>query len=133
VLERLFAVNLFAPIALMQEAVAIMREGGRLGTIVNVTSDAAVEAYAGWGGYGATKAALEHVSRVLAQELAGGAIRVLVADPGDMDTQMHRDAIPDADPTQLRAPAGAARALLLAIASMQQSYERIVLTALVGA
>jgi NAD(P)-dependent dehydrogenase (short-subunit alcohol dehydrogenase family) len=133
VLERLFAVNLFAPIALMRAAVALMRDGGGLGTIVNVTSDAGVEAYAGWAGYGATKAALEHVSRVLAEELEGSGIRVLVADPGDMDTQMHRDAIPDADPAQLRHPADSARALLLAIASMQQRFERIRLAALVGA
>jgi len=133
VLERLFAVNLFGPTALMGEAVALMRANDRLGTIVNVTSDAAVETYPGWAGYGSTKAALEHVSRVLAAELADGAIRVLVADPGDMDTQMHRDAIPDADPAQLRHPADAARALLVAIASMQQPYERIRLAALVGA
>jgi NAD(P)-dependent dehydrogenase (short-subunit alcohol dehydrogenase family) len=124
-LERLYDVNVFAPVHLMQHALRAIRRGGAKGTIVNITSDAGAEAYPGWGGYGATKAALEHLSRVLAAELEGSAIRVLVADPGDMDTQMHRDAIPDADPSDLMNPADSARALLDAIAEMQSPYERI--------
>ncbi|HEY5256922.1 MAG TPA: SDR family oxidoreductase [Candidatus Baltobacteraceae bacterium] len=123
--DDLFAVNVFAPIHLTQHALRLMRRGNARGTIVNITSDAAVEAYPTWGGYGATKAALEHVSRVLATELEGTAIRVLVADPGDMNTQMHRDAIPDADPGELRDPADVARALLQAIAGMKAPYERV--------
>ena len=63
--------------------------------IVDITSDASVEAYEGWGGYGATKAALDHVGRVLAAERP--AIRVLTIDPGDMRTQMHQDAFPGED------------------------------------
>jgi NAD(P)-dependent dehydrogenase (short-subunit alcohol dehydrogenase family) len=122
--RSLFDVNVFAPIHLIQHALPLMQRCG-LGTIVNVTSDAGVEAYATWGGYGATKAALEHVSRVLAAELEGGSTRVLVFDPGDMDTAMHRDAIPDADPTELRNPADSARALLRAIAEMRDPFERI--------
>lgn len=133
VLERLFAVNLFAPIALMREGARLMRATAGNGTIVNVTSDAGIEAYAGWGGYGSTKAALEHVSRVFAEELDGDAIRVLVADPGDMNTQMHRDALPDSDPAELLDPADSARALLRAIASMRGRYERARLHALAGA
>lgn len=124
VFERLFRTNVFAPIHLMQHALPAMRRTG--GTIVNVSSDAALEAYPGWGGYGASKAALEHVSRVLAEEVAGGEpIRILVADPGDMNTQMHRDAIPDADPSTLRDPAESARALLEAIAAMRMPFERV--------
>lgn len=121
----LFDVNVFAPIHLMQHALQAMRASGGVGTIVNLTSDAGVEAYPTWGGYGATKAALEHVSRVLAAELDGTALRVLVVDPGDMNTQMHRDAIPDADPSGLSDPSDSARALLQAMAEMRAPYERI--------
>jgi NAD(P)-dependent dehydrogenase (short-subunit alcohol dehydrogenase family) len=125
VLQRLFEVNVFAPILLAGEALPVMRQSSELATIVNITSDAGVEAYSPWGGYGSTKAALEHVSRVLAAELEGTPIRVLVADPGDMNTDMHRDAIPDADPSELADPADSARALLVAIARMRVPYERI--------
>jgi len=118
-------VNVFAPILLAGEALPVMRQSSELATIVNITSDAGVEAYSTWGGYGSTKAALEHVSRVLAAELEGTPIRVLVADPGDMNTDMHRDAIPDADPSELADPADSARALLVAIARMRVPYERI--------
>jgi NAD(P)-dependent dehydrogenase (short-subunit alcohol dehydrogenase family) len=131
--ERLFAVNVFAPIHLTQHALPLLRRTGGVATIVNVTSDAAVEAYATWGGYGASKAALEHVSRVLAEELADTNVRVLVADPGDMNTQMHRDAVPDADPADLRDPADSARSLLSAISSMKHRFERVRLAELIPA
>lgn len=123
--RAVFDTNVFAPIHLMQHALPLMLKRGEPATIVNVTSDAAVEAYATWGGYGASKAALEHISRVAATELTETRVRILVADPGDMDTRMHRDAIPDADPAQLRDPADSARALLHAIAQMQKPYERV--------
>jgi NAD(P)-dependent dehydrogenase (short-subunit alcohol dehydrogenase family) len=123
--DALFVVNVFAPIHLTQHALRLMRRSGDVATIVNITSDAGVEAYPTWGGYGATKAALEHISRVLAAELADSNVRVLVADPGDMDTQMHRDAIPDADPRELRDPVDSARALVHAIADMKEPYERV--------
>lgn len=121
--NALFDVNVFAPIHLMQHALKLMARSD-LSTIVNVTSDAGVEAYPGWGGYGATKAALEHVSRVLAAELEGRPTRVLVFDPGDMNTAMHRDAIPDADPAELREPADSARALLRVVAEMEGGFAR---------
>ncbi|MFN2528172.1 MAG: SDR family NAD(P)-dependent oxidoreductase [Candidatus Baltobacteraceae bacterium] len=124
-LARLFDVNVFAPVHLMQHALRLMRRDASRGTIVNITSDAALEAYPGWGGYGATKAALEHLSRVLAAELDGTQLRILLADPGDMNTQMHRDAIPDANPNELHDPAESARALLQAIAEMKSAYERV--------
>ena len=91
-LERVFAVNAIAPLALIQLALARLPEGGR---IVNVTSDAAVEAYEGWGGYGASKAALEQLSGVLAAERPD--LRVYAVDPCDMNTRMHQDAYPGED------------------------------------
>ena len=90
-LADLFATNVIAPLALAQLALPALAGG----TIVNVTSDAAVEAYEGWGGYGATKAALEQAGRVLAAERPD--VRVLTVDPGDMRTQMHQDAFPGED------------------------------------
>ncbi|MGZ4675954.1 MAG: SDR family NAD(P)-dependent oxidoreductase [Acidimicrobiia bacterium] len=92
VLRRVFDTNVVAPIALVQELLPQLAAGA---TVVNVTSDAAVEPYAGWGGYGSSKAALEHVSRVLAVEHPE--LRVLVVDPGDMRTEMHQDAFPGED------------------------------------
>ena len=130
--DSLFAVNVFAPIHLAQHALKLMAPAD-VATIVNITSDAGVEAYPGWGGYGATKAALEHVSSVLAAELEGSSTRVLVFDPGDMNTAMHRDAIPDADPSELRDPAESARALVRAIAEMKGSFERVRASDLVAA
>jgi NAD(P)-dependent dehydrogenase (short-subunit alcohol dehydrogenase family) len=91
-LERVYAVNVIAPLALAQLALPRMDEGA---VILNVTSDAAVEAYEGWGGYGSSKAALEGVSRVLAAEQPG--VRVYWFDPGDMRTQMHQEAFPGED------------------------------------
>ena len=92
VLARVFAVNALAPLALAQLVLARMAAGAR---IVNVTSDAAVEAYEGWGGYGASKAALERLSAVLAAERPD--LRVYAVDPGDMNTRMHQDAFPGED------------------------------------
>lgn len=82
------------------------------GVIVNVTSDAAVQAYPTWGGYGANKAALEHLSRVLAAELEGTGVRVYTVDPGNMNTQMHREAGPGVDLSHLPGPEVSARALV---------------------
>ena len=84
----------------------------RSGVIINVTSDAAVEPYPGWGGYGASKAALEHLSRVLAAEVAGSGIRVYVVDPGDMNTRMHQEAEPGADLSHLPPPSASAPAFV---------------------
>lgn len=92
VLRRTFDVNVVGPLALSRLALPHLGPGA---AIVNITSDAAAEAYPGWGGYGATKAALEHASRVLAAEHPE--LRVLVFDPGDMRTEMHQDAFPGED------------------------------------
>jgi NAD(P)-dependent dehydrogenase (short-subunit alcohol dehydrogenase family) len=92
VLAGVFAVNAIAPLALAQHVMAHMPAGG---CIVNVTSDAAVEAYEGWGAYGASKAALEQLSNVLGAERPD--LRVYAVDPGDMNTRMHQDAFPGED------------------------------------
>jgi NAD(P)-dependent dehydrogenase (short-subunit alcohol dehydrogenase family) len=93
-LERIFRVNVIAPIHLIQ----LLRPA----TIVNITSDAAVNAYPHWGGYGSSKAALEHASRILAKELPDA--RVVVIDPGDMNTEMHALAEPGVDLSHLPSP-----------------------------
>lgn len=91
-LERVYAVNVFAPIALAQLVVPRMPDGG---AIINVTSDAAVEPYEGWGGYGSSKAALEQLSAILAAEEPR--LRVYTVDPGDMRTRLHQEAFPGED------------------------------------
>jgi NAD(P)-dependent dehydrogenase (short-subunit alcohol dehydrogenase family) len=95
-LERVLRVNVLAPLHLTQVVLPGMRERGA-GVIINVSSDAGVEAYPGWGGYGASKAALEHLSRTLGAELEGTGVRVYCVDPGDMNTEMHRLAEPGVD------------------------------------
>ncbi len=92
VLERVYRTNVVAPLALVQAVRAVLKPAVR---IVNITSDAAVEAYPGWGGYGSSKAALEQLSKVLAEEQPGW--RVYWVDPGDMRTQMHQEAFPGQD------------------------------------
>ncbi len=102
-LDYVFRVNTLAPLYLAQRVLPGMRRQGR-GLIINVTSDAGTEAYPGWGGYGASKAALELASRVLAAELGPTGIRVYVVDPGEMNTQMHREAEPGVDLSHLASP-----------------------------
>ena len=92
VLERVYRVNVLAPLALFQAARPRLRPGS---CVVNVTSDAAVEPYEGWGGYGSSKAALEQLARILAAEHPD--LRIVVFDPGDMRTQMHQEAFPGED------------------------------------
>jgi NAD(P)-dependent dehydrogenase (short-subunit alcohol dehydrogenase family) len=110
-LAQVFHTNVLAPLHLSQLVLPGMRAHGQ-GVIINVTSDAAVQAYPGWGGYGASKAALEHLSRVFAAELEGSGVRVYVVDPGDMDTQMHREAEPGVDLSHLPGPEVPAPAFL---------------------
>jgi NAD(P)-dependent dehydrogenase (short-subunit alcohol dehydrogenase family) len=93
VLRRVFEVNTVAPLALIQELLPLLPTEG--GVIINVSSDAGVEGYEGWGGYGSSKAALEQMSRVLAAEHP--AIRIYWVDPGDMNTAMHQEAYPGED------------------------------------
>jgi len=93
VLRRIYEVNVVAPLALAQELLPFLAESH--GAIINITSDAAVEPYETWGGYGSSKAALEQLSAVLAVEQPE--VRVWVVDPGDMRTEMHQDAFPGED------------------------------------
>lgn len=93
VLEEVYRINVVAPLALAQLFLPDLRQ--RRGRLINVTSDAGVEAYEGWGGYGSSKAALEHAGRVLAVEEPD--VRVYSVDPGDMATAMHQEAFPDED------------------------------------
>jgi NAD(P)-dependent dehydrogenase (short-subunit alcohol dehydrogenase family) len=92
---RLFPVNVGAPMVLIQLAAPLLAE--RAGLIVNITSDAATTAYPGWGPYGATKAALELVTRTLAIELREQRVSAVLVDPGDMRTRMHQQAFPGED------------------------------------
>ncbi len=92
ILEQVYRTNVFAPLALIQAVRDDLRPGAR---IVNVTSDAAVEPYEGWGGYGSSKAALEQLSNILAAENPGW--RIYWVDPGDMRTRMHQEAFPNED------------------------------------
>lgn len=91
-LEEVYRTNVLAPLAVVQEVRDTLKPGAR---IVNVTSDAAVQPYEGWGGYGSSKAALEQLSAILAAENPG--LRVYRVDPGDMRTRMHQQAFPDED------------------------------------
>ncbi len=92
---RLFPVNVGAPMVLMQLALPLL--AARRGLIVNITSDAATAAYPGWGPYGATKAALELLTRTLASELGEHGVSAVLVDPGDMQTRMHQEAFPGED------------------------------------
>ena len=100
-LREAFEVNVLAPVALTQLMLPGLRTRG--GAVLNVTSDAAVEAYSGWGGYGAAKAALEQVSNVLKAEET--AVRVWWVDPGDLRTDMHQQAFPGEDISDRPLPA----------------------------
>jgi NAD(P)-dependent dehydrogenase (short-subunit alcohol dehydrogenase family) len=110
-LEQALDVNVVGPFRLTKLLAGSMALRGR-GLIVNVSSDAAVAAYPGWGAYGASKAALEHLGRILATELEGSGVRVVSVDPGEMDTRMHADAIPDADRSALLDPDVVARRIV---------------------
>lgn len=106
-LARVLRVNVIAPLHLTQLLIPGMRARGQ-GAIVNITSDAAVQAYPGWGAYGTSKAALEHMSRILTAELEGSGIAVYTVDPGDMNTRMHEEAEPGVDLSHLPLPSESA-------------------------
>jgi NAD(P)-dependent dehydrogenase (short-subunit alcohol dehydrogenase family) len=116
-LERVFRVNTFAPLALIQGLLPSLTAAG--GTIVNVTSDAAVEAYEGWGGYGASKAALEQLTAILGAELKD--LHVYSFDPGDMRTVMHQEAYPGQDISDRPEPESVVPSLLRLIEELPPS------------
>ena len=116
ILRRVLDVNVVAPLALVRTLAGDLERGG---TVVNITSDAAVEPYPGWGAYGASKAALEHASKILAAEHPEW--RVLVIDPGDMRTEMHQDAFPGEDISDRPPPDASIPGLLALIHGNQPS------------
>src|SRR5215210_531211 len=109
-LERVYAVNVLAPLALFQLALPRLAPDAR---VLNITSDAAVEPYPGWGGYGSSKAALEQLTAILAAEHSG--VRIHAVDPGDMNTQMHQEAFPGEDISDRPPPEASVPGLLALI------------------
>jgi NAD(P)-dependent dehydrogenase (short-subunit alcohol dehydrogenase family) len=117
-LERALATNLLGPFRLTKAllgALAASGREGRGGVVLNVSSDAAINAYPTWGAYSASKAALRHLTLIWDEEMSGQGVRFLSVDPGDMDTPLHALAVPDADVSTLKRPEAAARELLDAI------------------
>lgn len=117
-LEHALAVNLVGPFRLTKAlfgALAASAREGRGAVVVNISSDAAVNAYPGWGAYGASKAALRHMTAIWAEEARAEGVRFLSVDPGDMDTPLHALAVPDADPATLKRPEDAAEEILALI------------------
>ena len=117
-LEKAIATNVLGPFrltkALLGALSASVREG-RAALVINISSDAAVTPYPKWGAYGASKAALRHLTEIWNQELSVEGVRFLSFDPGDMDTPMHALAVPDADRTTLKTAEAAAAELITAI------------------
>ncbi len=118
-LQEALDVNVVGPLRLTKLLAGAMVLRAR-GLVVQVTSDASVAAYPGWGAYGASKAALDHMGRILGAELEGTGVRVVTVDPGEMRTRMHADAIPDADPATLLDPAVVADRVLRLIARVEE-------------
>jgi NAD(P)-dependent dehydrogenase (short-subunit alcohol dehydrogenase family) len=117
--ELALATNVLGPFRLTKAllgALAASAREGRGAVVLNVSSDAAINPYAQWGAYGASKAALRHMSGIWGEELAAEGVRFLSLDPGDMDTPLHALAAPDADPATLKRPEAAARELADAVA-----------------
>ena len=119
-LEAALATNLVGPFRLTKAllgALGASAREGRPARVVLIGSDAAVTPYAGWGAYGASKAALLHLGRIWDEELRPLGIRVVSVDPGDMDTPLHALAVPDADPATLKRPQVAADEIVAMLAS----------------
>ena len=110
-LQRTLETNLVGPFRLAKVIAGSMALRGH-GLVIAISSDAAVEAYAGWGMYGISKAALDHMTRIFAAELDDAGVQFLSVDPGEMDTKMHADAVPDANRSALAQPDDVARQIL---------------------
>jgi NAD(P)-dependent dehydrogenase (short-subunit alcohol dehydrogenase family) len=124
-LERALAVNLVGPFRLTKAlfgALAASARARRSAAVINISSDAAVNAYSGWGAYGASKAALRQMTAIWAEEAKSEGISFLSLDPGDMDTPLHALAIPDADPTSLKRPDRAAVEIVAALLATWPKY-----------
>ena len=118
--ELALTTNVLGPFRLTKALLGSLAGSAREGRhplVVNVSSDAATNPYPNWGAYGASKAALLHLSRIWNEELSGEGIRVVSVDPGDMDTPLHAGAVPDADCSTLKRPDAVARDLAKMIAA----------------
>ncbi|MGN8116062.1 SDR family NAD(P)-dependent oxidoreductase [Labrys sp. 22185] len=117
-LEEALATNLVGPFRLSKALFGALTASARQerdAVVVNITSDAAVNAYAGWGAYGASKAALQHLTAIWAEEVREEGVRFLAIDPGDMDTPLHAQAVPEADRSALKRPEEAAAHIIGAL------------------
>jgi len=122
--ELALATNVVGPFRLTKTllgALAASAREARGGIVLNISSDAAVNPYARWGAYGASKAALAHLTRIWNEESKGEGIKLLALDPGDMDTPLHALAVPDADRSQLKSPDESARELIDAVIDLLPS------------
>jgi NAD(P)-dependent dehydrogenase (short-subunit alcohol dehydrogenase family) len=128
-LESVLNVNLVGPFRLTKVIAGSMALRGR-GLVITISSDAAIEAYSGWGSYGISKAALDHMTRIFAAELHDVGVRFVSIDPGEMDTEMHADAIPDADRSKLAKPDDVATRILEIIRQSEaiESGKRLVVS-----
>lgn len=120
--EQALATNVLGPFRLTKAllgSLAASARQGRRPLVINISSDAAVSAYPNWGAYGASKAALHHLSRIWNEELAPEGVRIVSIDPGDMDTPLHALAVPEADPATLKAPEAAAREIIASVGALE--------------
>lgn len=127
-LDEALSVNVVGPFRLTKALLGALAAAARAGggaTVVNISSDAAVNAYPEWGAYGASKAALRHMTSIWDEELSDAGIRFLSVDPGDMDTPLHALADPDADPTTLKRPADSAAEVIEAFSATRPIHDAI--------
>ncbi|MBB2842060.1 UNVERIFIED_ORG: NAD(P)-dependent dehydrogenase (short-subunit alcohol dehydrogenase family) [Rhizobium etli] len=127
-LEAALVVNLLGVFRLTKAlfgALAASAREGRGAVVINISSDAAVNAYPGWGAYGASKAALAHLTAIWDAESKSDGIRLLALDPGDMDTPLHALALPDADPSTLKDPELAAAEIIEKMLDALPSYDAL--------
>ena len=126
-LELALSVNVLGAFRLTKSlfgALAASAREGRGALVINISSDAAVNAYAGWGAYGASKAALAHLTAIWDEEAKAQGVRFFAIDPGDMDTPLHALAVPDADPTTLKRPEDAAAEIIQIMTTRLNALQR---------
>ncbi len=124
-LEAALAVNLLGPFRLTKALLGALAASARVASgsvVINISSDAAVSPYAGWGAYAASKAALRHLTAIWAEEAKADGVSFLSIDPGDMDTPLHALAVPDADPRTLKRPADSAAEIIKAMLAALPSH-----------
>jgi NAD(P)-dependent dehydrogenase (short-subunit alcohol dehydrogenase family) len=118
-LSRTLETNLVGPFRLTKALLGPMLIRNK-GTVLNISSDAAISAYPNWGAYGTSKAALDHLTRVWAEEFTGTGVRFLSVDPGEMDTKMHLDALPESDRSSLARPSDVAAKIVKTLENIEE-------------